>query len=1183
LSVLLCLAASQAGAQVPHLLGYQGRLLRSDGTAATGTASVTFAVFATDPGGSSLWNETQTLGLSDGYYATFLGLVAPPPDGLFDGAARWLEVRVGSETLVPRQQIGSVAYAATAQNVSGGSASVTSLKVAGQTVVDAAGRLAGQAKYTAGPGVSIDDATQTVSLQICAAGQVLVRDASSWQCAAANPGTVTSVSASGPLTVAHATSTPLISLPQAGAGFSGYLSSVDWAAFADKYGAATQCGGDLAGPLSAPTVARLQSRPVASTAPAAGHVLKWTGALWEPAADDDSGGTVTFVSVVPPLTAWNGSSTPQISLAPASGSSDGYLASGDWTRFNTKSDATTQCGGDLAGALAAPQVARLQGVSIATTAPAGAQVLRFDGSAWAPASLGIADVGGLSSGYLDLTGTQTISGAKSFSSAPSFGDALGVDSGGTGTTAAGANTIFAGPAGGDAASPAFRAIDAADVPGLDAAKIASGTLEVGRGGTGASTLSGVLHGNGTGAITGGNVDLAGEVSGTLPLANGGTGTTTGSIAAPGALTFASGAGQNVVLSPDSGGAVILNGSAGVGVSSPEGALEVFSSTGSANTAGTLLLSDVHSAGKGNLRIGIDTSTDTAFLQAHRWATGYGTLSLNPNGGNVGIGTTSPGYRLDVAGDMNTSGNLYFGAGPFYAQREAASAFSTAGAGWYRVAYLEGGSGSAGRGQNTVTVWTGGGDWAPRSTTIRWWHDWSSSAGLSVQSESGDGSLWTRARVTDDGPAGSHAYLEVDFTRAVSGSLSVQYEGGQTNGGVYGDSLTAGSGTARASTVLGHLSVGSGMMVVDTSGKVGIGTTAPAGTLDVRGSVVLENGGNPSLFIGTGTADLNRYLLLLNSPDAQSASGLKAGGILVADTYSWGSPGKNDLLVRGSVGIGAPSPTFPLVVARANATASNGGDIYQNSSAPLLQFRNTDATANNILGGLEFEGTGWYGGAVYMKGVSHSTPQSEMRFSTRNGSDFDDRMTIRPDGSVGIGTTTPSSRLQVGELNVGNDWIDALQNWRISAVQADGALNNASGDGGDISYTWDSAGAVRVDASIGSHRFRSGYVYLPAGKYILLMEYRPTATAHGWTMAGSCANSHGFRLVNSTSSSYTVADASSWHVQGDQVNKSNQYSIVYKSAPYSLAAGTYAVWQYTNPYTNGGYKYWILRERIYRVE
>ena len=93
------------------------------------------------------------------------------------------------------------------------------------------------------------------------------------------------------------------------------------------------------------------------------------------------------------------------------------------------------------------------------------------------------------------------------------------------------------------------------------------------------------------------------------------------------------------------------------------------------------------------------------------------------------------------------------------------------------------------------------------------------------------------------------------------------------------------------------------MTFSSGGNIGIGTSSPTSNLDIRGSLVLENGTNAHLYTGTGSSELNRYLLLLNSPSLGSASGLKTGGLLVADSYSYGNPGKNDLIVKGAVTIG----------------------------------------------------------------------------------------------------------------------------------------------------------------------------------------------------------------------------------------------------------------------------------------
>jgi hypothetical protein len=54
----------------------------------------------------------------------------------------------------------------------------------------------------------------------------------------------------------------------------------------------------------------------------------------------------------------------------------------------------------------------------------------------------------------------------------------------------------------------------------------TGTLPVANGGSGATSLTGVVKGNGTSAFTAGAVNLTSEVTGALPVGNGGTGATT---------------------------------------------------------------------------------------------------------------------------------------------------------------------------------------------------------------------------------------------------------------------------------------------------------------------------------------------------------------------------------------------------------------------------------------------------------------------------------------------------------------------------------------------------------------------------------------------------------------------------------------------------------------------------------
>ena len=135
--------------------------------------------------------------------------------------------------------------------------------------------------------------------------------------------------------------------------------------------------------------------------------------------------------------------------------------------------------------------------------------------------------------------------------------------------------------------------------------------------------------------------------------------------------------------------------------------------------------------------------------------------------------------------------------------------------------------------------------------------------------------------------------------------------------------------------------GSGNLIIFPSlgGNVGIGTKQPLQKLDIRGNILLDAGGNATIFTGTGTSELNRYLNLLNSPNKTSASGLKAGGVLVSDSYAYANPGKNDLIVKGNVGIGTAS-TFGYKLAVNGAIGAKEVKVETTSPWPDYVFEPT---------------------------------------------------------------------------------------------------------------------------------------------------------------------------------------------------------------------------------------------------
>jgi hypothetical protein len=92
---------------------------------------------------------------------------------------------------------------------------------------------------------------------------------------------------------------------------------------------------------------------------------------------------------------------------------------------------------------------------------------------------------------------------------------------------------------------------------------------------------------------------------------------------------------------------ILNGSS---ATSSVAFLEVFGSTTASTNNGQIRVNDSVTTSK-TLSIGVDGANNLAFLQSFQDGVAYRNLILNGLGGNVGIGTASPGSTLDVNGNF----------------------------------------------------------------------------------------------------------------------------------------------------------------------------------------------------------------------------------------------------------------------------------------------------------------------------------------------------------------------------------------------------------------------------------------------------------------------------------------------------------------------------------------------------
>jgi hypothetical protein len=213
------------------------------------------------------------------------------------------------------------------------------------------------------------------------------------------------------------------------------------------------------------------------------------------------------------------------------------------------------------------------------------------------------------------------------------------------------------------------------------------------------------------------------------------------------------------------------------------------------------------------------------------------------------------------------------------------------------------------------------------------------------------------------------------------------------------------------------------VMFDNGANVGLGTTSPTAKLDVRGHLTLDAGDSPVLYTGTAPSELSRYLQLINSPSSPSASGLKAGGILVSDSYSYANPGKNDMIVRGNVGVGTASPQSRLHISgTAGVFPFQGVTIDQTIGAAANLSGYSFQVRSTLLG----RGPGQPGGTT---------------------TDF----LVDSVGNVGIGTATPNHRLSIarGPSWTSNGWGGAIELTNGSAI---GWQSNASGQRFGIGHT-----------------------------------------------------------------------------------------------------------------------------------
>tara|TARA_Y100000114_G_scaffold82497_1_gene76180 strand:+ start:1650 stop:4238 length:2589 start_codon:yes stop_codon:yes gene_type:complete len=352
-------------------------------------------------------------------------------------------------------------------------------------------------------------------------------------------------------------------------------------------------------------------------------------------------------------------------------------------------------------------------------------------------------------------------------------------------------------------------------------------------------------------------------------------------------------------------------------------------------------------------------------------------------GKVGIGTTSPGYKLEVSAETAISGDTRFLTGA-------------------RHKFIGGGSG------NNLELGT-----YTNNNTSRDVHLTIDSAGQVGIGTTSATSLLTLNHATN--PA-------IRFEDSGTKVASINAEGSSTNIASFeGKALVFAASTGSSFTE---------RMRIATDGKLGLGTTSPSGRLDIQGSSSNEQqifirspqGGAPLLiWNGQGVTDSgddsrlgigrNDVAMIYTTANASPVSALAIGNTdAVPIVFSTNNTQRMRIQSDGKVGIGTSSPGRTLDV--------NGGIRADGTSSFLAIGGNSSTPSEGV--------------------AIHRPATSTMAFVT----DSTERMRIASDGKVGIGLTDPDQKLEVDGIIKGSSYFQG----GASATSSNNYHFGAEGDG-----------------------------------------------------------------------------------------------------------------------------------------
>ena len=453
-----------------------------------------------------------------------------------------------------------------------------------------------------------------------------------------------------------------------------------------------------------------------------------------------------------------------------------------------------------------------------------------------------------------------------------------------------------------------------------------------------------------------------------------------------------------------------DGKVGIGITVPLQKFQIDGTVGNPALAGTTqsgIFRISNTTDNAILDFGLRSGGNGAWIQSTdetSLAANY-SLLLNPNGGNVGIGTTAPVQKLDIRGYVVSDVNSNAIEGGFFLGNNSHGIRREAGSNDVRL-HTNGGDlifGAAGSGSQQVTLKNGGN--LGIGTT-------NPTAKLQIENS---GTISSVATVRLIGSTGNNAGSQIEFYKAQTPEASIGLASAVT-GGLSDDLILL---SANPNSIV--LSAGaSGISVFKADGKVGIGTINPQTLLSLGG-------------LGSTSA----------------ASGLTFGGDAQANLYR---SAEDTIRTDGSLVVNGNFNTNTTTVTTLNINAGTLPGIPAGSTITGFTYavNNGNVSQINLVETRFQTGSDWTTASTRIQKRTDVTNQAYIEFNP-SGASYGmalgvgansnvEALRILSNGSIGIGTTNPATKLHVYgagggfEFGVGssNCYIEAIDRANTSA-------------------------------------------------------------------------------------------------------------------------------------------------------